>query len=250
MTAPKKKKKLKNPAVLILAALLLFLIIGVSLSGLIGGPGITVAIDAAYGGDQTGYTGFINESDYNEGVVNALCERLAQDDRITLYRTHEAGTAHSVLNTAKEVNEKKADIVLSIHAGYDPDPAVTGMRIYTEKPSTEEYERSLNFAETIQKAFQDEIGTEIDCMYYEKIGEDKYQMKVVPAADTADYELDTWTLMEKTVVPVVVTEQIYVSNESDVEKWANPEAYAKTAELYYQAICEYFGLNPEPAKNN
>ena len=248
MTAEKAKKKLKNPAVLILAGLLVFLIIGVSLSGFIGSPGITVAVDAAYGGEQTGYTGFINESEYSEGVVNALCERLQQDDRITLYRTHEAGTSHSVLNIAKEVNEKKADIVLSIHAGYDPDPQVTGMRIYAEKPSTEEYDRSMNFAEEVQKAFQDEISAEIDCMYYEPIGEDKYQLKVVPASDQTDYGLDTWTLMEKTVVPVVVTEQIYVSNEADVKKWANQEAYAKTAELYYQAICEYFGISPRPAK--
>lgn len=247
----KKKKRLKNPMGLILAVLLVFVVGGVLFSGCLNGRSrITVAVDAAYGGEQTGYTGFINEAEFSEGVVNALCERLSQDDRFVLFRTHEAGTSRSILNIVKDINEKNADMVLSIHAGYDPDPEKTGMRIYTEKSSAGEYDRSLGFAQAIQKAFADEIESEICIMYYEPIGEDRYQLKVVPADDKNDYGLETWTIAEKTLVPAVVTEQIYVSNETDVSAWANEEAYVRSAEMYYQALCAYYGLDPRPAKTN
>ena len=251
MTGKKKKKTLRNPLIPLLAVLLAFVVIGAAFSGCLntGSDRIRVAIDAAYGGDQTGYTGIINEADFNEGVVNALCERRMQDQRFITIRTHEAGTAQSVLNTVKEVNERNADMVLSIHAGYDPDPEKTGMRIYAEKPGTSDNERSLGFAEAIRQVFAQEYPeAAVSYMYYEPLGVDKYQMKVVPCSDETDYGLETWTLMEKTLVPTVVTEQIYVSNETDVSAWANEEGYKKAGELYYQALCEYYGLKPLPVQ--
>lgn len=252
MTAAKKKKKLKNPLVIILAVMLAFVTVGSAFSGCLNltSDRITVAIDAAYGGEQTGYTGLINESDYAEGVVNAVCARLQEDSRFIILRTHEAGTSRSILNIVKDINERGADMVLSIHAGYAPDPGKTGMHIYAEKPSSGEHERSLNFAGKIQEAFAGQVQSEIGYMYYEPTGENKYQLKTVPADDETDYGLDTWTIMEKTLVPAVVTEQIYISNETDVSTWANEEAYAKTAEMYYQAFCSYYGLKPLPKVEN
>ena len=248
MTTAKKKKKLKNPLVIILAVMLAFVAVGSAFSGCLNltSDRIIIAVDAAYGGEQTGYTGFINESEYAEGVVNALCARIQEDSRFIILRTHDAGTSRSILNIVKDVIERGADMVLSIHAGYDPDPARTGMHIYVEKPSSAEHERSLAFAQSIQKTFADTVQAEIGCMYYEPTGEDKYQLKVVPADDETDYGLETWTIMEKTLLPAVVTEQIYVSNEADVSAWANEEAYEKSAEMYYQALCDYYGLKPLP----
>ncbi len=248
MTAAKKKMKLKNPLVIILAVILAFVAVGSSFSGCLHltSDRIIVAVDAAYGGEQTGYTGLINESDYAEGVVNALCTRLQEDSRFITVRTHEAGTSRSILNIVKDINEREADMVLSIHAGYDPDPAKSGMHIYAEKPSSAGHERSLAFAESIQQAFAEEREAEIGYMYYEPIAENKFQLKIVPPDDETDYGLDTWTIMEKSLGPAVVSEQIYVSNEADVSAWANEEAYAKSAEMYYQAFCDYYGLRPLP----
>ena len=245
-----KKKKIRNPLAVVLTVLLVFLGIGVTFAGYLhlSHDKIVIAVDAAYGGEQTGYTGLINEADFNEGVVNALCTRLADDDRFIVLRTHSAGTSRAILNIVREVNESKADLVLSIHAGYDPDPQKTGMHIYAEQPASDGHERSLELAHAIQETFADDLSPEVNYMYYEPIGEDKYQLKVVPEDDQNNYELATWTIMEKTLIPAVVTEQIYVSNEADVSAWANEEGYRKTAELYYNALCRYYGIDARAAK--
>ena len=245
-----KKKKFRNPLAVILTVLLVFLGIGVTFAGCLhlSHDKIIVAVDAAYGGEQNGYTGIVNEAEFNEGVVNALCARLADDDRFIVLRTHEAGTSRAILNIVREINESKADLVLSIHAGYDPDPQKTGMHIYAEQPASDNHERSLELAHSIQETFADDLSAEVNYMYYEPIGEDRYQMKVVGENDKNDYELATWTIMEKTLVPAVVTEQIYVSNEADVSAWANEEGYKKTAELYYRALCRYYGIDQRAAK--
>ena len=49
-------------------------------------------------------------------------------------------------------------------------------------------------------------------------------------------------MMEKCDVPVVICNQIYVTNQTDIDTWANEAGYQKAAEAYYQAIKNYYGI--------
>ena len=131
MKQKKLKYSLEDPMVGTLCGLLLFLTVGCLFAG--GAQSRTafkIGIDAAFGGANKGFTGYIAESDINEKTVNAIEELLSKDDRFTVMRTHAAQTEAAVLDTAAKINEEQPQLVLSIHGGWDPDETVSGTRVY------------------------------------------------------------------------------------------------------------------------
>lgn len=245
----RKKVSFRDPMVLILAALLVFLTIGTAFFSSKEEPlgnGIRIELDAAYGGDAKGYEGIITESEFNENVVNALETILKADTRFTVVRTHEAGTDASVEEKGEKITKDNPELVLSIHCAGTADETVSGMNVYAETPSMSSYEKSLAFANEIVNCFF-ENGFQVNegYLYYIPYGENAYQMEMVDVSDTTVRDQKTWALMEETEVPVVVVEQIYCSNQSDVDTYANEEGYQKIANTYYQAILNMYGLSNE-----
>lgn len=45
--------------------------------------------------------------------------------------------------------------------------------------------------------------------------------------------------------PAVLAEQCFVTNEADVAQFGSEEGCKKTARVYYEAICAYFGTQPQ-----
>ena len=250
MSSRRLRKQWNDPLVFILAVLLVFVTAGAGIAGCTGTATVTqkvrIGIDSAYGGGNDGFTGLIKEADFNEKLTDALETRLSYDSRFDVIRTHPAGTPLAVSDTAAAVNRDQPEILLSIHAGYDPDPSVSGMRIYADIPSSERHEASMKFAGLIKDAFSEKINTEINYLYYEPYGDNSFRLKIVPETDTETYDLDTWSLMKQAEVPVVITELIHVSNPDEIARWANEEGYAEAAELYYTAFCGYYGFEPKP----
>ena len=251
MSSRRQKKQLREPLILILAAVFLFVSLGTGIAGCTGTAEnirkIRIVIDAAYGGDNKGNTGLVNESDYSEGVTDALMERISYDSRFTALRTHEAQTPLAVSDAAAFINTEQPEFVLSIHAAYDPDPSVSGMHIYADVPSSENHEQSLGLAQQLQKAFEGQVSSvDVGYMYYEPYTEGTFRLKRVGLEDEQPSDLETWSLMKQSEIPVVITEMIHVSNADDVGRWANEQGYADAAELYYQAFCAYCGFEPVP----
>lgn len=46
--------------------------------------------------------------------------------------------------------------------------------------------------------------------------------------------------------PVVLAEQCFVTNADDVERFGSEQGCKRTARIYYEAICAYFGTTPLP----
>lgn len=242
----KKMKKLKlnwkDPMVMILSCLLIFLTCGTAIAGC-KGKQVVIELDAAFGGDNTGYQGIINESDFTQAVVNKLAELLNEDSHFEVLLTHAEGESSSVAERAEKINNDKPDLVLSIHADGTPDTSRSGQIIYADIPTSTSHEESLNLANAIKTAFTSDTWTpSVSYLYYEPFDDDSYQLNIVDASDTTDYALETWDLMEQVDVPVVISNQIYVTNQSDIDAWANDDGYTKAAELYYSALLEYYGI--------
>ena len=206
--------------------------------------GIVVAIDPAFGGELTGYEGIMNEADFNEKVADALVEKLSENKRITVLRTHEAGETASVDEKVEVIKEAKATVVLTICCAKSNNANTSGMNIYADKPTSEFNENSLKFAECIKQQFTEEDEKEpyVGYMYYEPVGGNTYQIKYAKADDTTDYELETYRILEKSNTVGVVVEQIYITNEEQVNRWATEEGYNEIAERYYKAIKDYLGV--------
>lgn len=248
MVQPERKKKLhlkenlKDPMVIILTVLLVFLTCGTALGGCHSQNQKVIELDAAYGGDNTGYAGIVKEADVTQKTVDALSALLEKDGNYRVELTHEAGTSSSVDQRADKIQKDKPDFVLSIHAGGSPDASVSGQYIYADIPTDQNHDASLKLADFIQKAFtNDSWKPQKGYLYYQPFDDNTFQLKQVSSDDTKDYKLDTWELMEKTDVPVVISDAFHVTNQSDVDTWANDKGYQKAAENYYKAIRDYYG---------
>ena len=246
MVQPDRKKEfqlnLKDPMVIILIVLLVFLTFGTALGGCHSENQKVIELDAAYGGDNTGYAGIVKEADVTQKTVDALAELLEKDGSYKVVLTHESGTSASVSERVRKIQEDHPDFVLSIHAGGSPDASATGQYIYADIPGNQNHDTSLKLAEFIRKSFTtDNWKPQTGYLYYQPFDDNTFQVKQVASDDTKDYKLDTWDLMEKADVPVVVSDAFHVTNQSDVDTWANDKGYQKAAENYYKAIRDYYG---------
>lgn len=242
MHVDKLKSYMRDPMVIILAMLLVFITFGAGFAGCKADTKV-IALDAAFGGKDTGYQGIINEADFTESVVEKLAALLEKDNHFQVLLTHEASESVPVSQRAEKINQTKADIVLSIHASGTPDATKSGQIVYADIPTKQTHDDSLKLANAITKAFTSDTWTpSTSYLYYKPFEDDSYQLQIVSSDDTTDYKLETWDLMEQCEAPVVISDQIYVTNQEDINTWANEDGYTKAAELYYEAIKEYYGI--------
>ena len=242
MNTKKLLNELKDPMVIILVMLLVFLTFGTAIAGCVGKKKV-IEIDAAFGGDNHGYEGIINEADFTEAVVEKLSTLLTEDSHFEVLLTHEAGTSATVAQRVEKINADKPDFVLSIHATGTPDSTRSGQIVYADIPTASTHDASLKLAQDVAKAFtSDTWKPEVHYLYYTPFDDDSYQITEVNSDDTTDYKLETWDMMEQCNVPVVISNQIFVTNQSDIDTWANDDGYQKAAEQYYTAIKNYYGI--------
>lgn len=248
MVQPSRKKKFslphfdpKDPMVIILTILLVFLTVGTAFGGHNGNKRV-IELDAAYGGDNTGYAGLVKEADVTQKIVDQLADLLEKDGNYQVELTHEAGTSSSVAERAEKIKKDNPDFVLSIRADGSPDASKTGQFVYENIPTDKNHQSSEKLADLISKSFENgNWKPQAGYLYYKPFDNNTFQMEQVKASDTKNYKLDTWDLMEKTDVPVVISDQFYVTNQSDVDTWANEKGYQKAAQAYYKAIKDYYG---------
>jgi N-acetylmuramoyl-L-alanine amidase len=244
MNLNKLKIDFRDPMVILLCCLLLFL----SGGSLIGGNAqthFTLELDAAFGGDNPGYTGLINEASVNEKTVDALEALLKQDERFTVLRTHESGTGAPVSETAEKIKADSPQMVLSIHAAWSPSASDSGTRIYTDLPGTAGSQEALKLGEEIRKAFAaEDWNASLNYLYYHHTEGNTWTVDIrdVSAQQPEEESPATWTLFEKTDVPCVIVEQFFISNKADIERWNNEKGYQLTAQKYYSALCAYLGI--------
>ena len=245
MTKKKKKTlKLKDPMVLILAVLFLFITGGTAIKAAVfgGRTEVIVMLDAAYGEEAKGNSGVINEADYNAALVKELAEVLKKDNRFIVKLSHEEGAKATIHDRAAAADKENPELLLSIHCGYNPAKTVSGMKIYADVPGSKTNSKSLEAAQKIKETFAAE-NAEVLYRYYEPLDEKTFQVVNVSAEGSETKELKTWSLMEEASVPVVIVEQFNVANEEAAAKYNTEEGIKATAQQYYKALLAVFKLN-------
>ncbi len=236
-----KKIQWKDPLVVILCGLLVFLTIGSFFSGCGSRSqksGIKVVIDAAKG---NAWEGEVNEADATAAVKDELVSRLESDGRFIVY---DAGSG-SVADRVNEINKDNVDVVLSIRADGSPDQTKSGTYAYAQLPETKTHDASLKLAQDVISSFDEDKRTaQAGYLYFEELKDDVYNPVFVEAGqDTSDYDgKDTLELLEKCEVPAVSVNVLYVSNEDDVKTYGNEDGYSTLAKNLYRALCEYYSL--------
>ena len=202
-----------------------------------------VVLDAAFGGELTGYVGIVNEAELNADIVEAIKTRLEEDKRITTVLTHEKNTSASVLEKAAFINETNPALFITICAANSKNPDTSGMHIYADKPDSEQAAESLRLAKCIQAKFNtEEKPVDVRYRYYQSIGNNQYQIKNIDAEDVEPRNMETWLILEETNGVGVVVEQMFVTSQSDLDTYNTADGLSSIAEAYYEIICEYLGL--------
>lgn len=245
--AKRRSRKLRRQTtrLAMIIMVLLVLIIGLAVYQLVsGGRGkgsvITVMLDNAHGGDNSGYQGIISEDEYNEKVIDALAAKLEAGTDYTVVRTHQDGQAMAVSTRVEVINNAKADLVLSVRCHDGMSPNFTNTMIFAQPAVSKYHAGSVAFAKALEETFQArEIACTTGYFYNHPIKAGYFQEHLVPLDDETDYQEETYDLMNAEA-PVVIVSQINVNSQEDVDAWATDEGYEQIADLYYKAIRSVF----------
>ena len=243
----KKKRRVKVERLILLVLILAGIVTaGVFLFGKLAGGKkaggvVTVMLDNAHGGDQSGYQGLISEDEYNEHVTDELAVLLENDPAFAVKRTHADGQAMAVSTRVEVIDEAAPDIVLSVRCHNGDSPNFGTMLVFADPPAHKKHRESADLARMITSVYTD-AGYSPACgyYYYQPIKEGYFQEHLAPIDDETDYEQETWELMNAKA-PVVIVSQINVNNEEECTEWNSEEGWKKAAGLYYDALKALYG---------
>lgn len=228
-----------DPMIVILAVLLVFLTFGTGISGCVNNSGnkTVICIDAAYGDDNKGYEGIVDEAEVTGKVADELESLLKSNRKFKVIRIDRSQSAKE---RSTFVNESSADMVISIHCAEDTDSSVSGMKNVAEIPSSSLNASSLKLAQYISDAFKADSDSVFTGYMYYRTEDDMTFKEYVDSNDTTTYPYDTYDLLQNCTKIAVVSEFCHITSQNDVDNWCNEKGYKKAANLYYQAILKYY----------
>lgn len=201
---------------------------------------VSIMLDARGDINYPGIEDTIIEQDYNNALVDALYDRLSEDEHFRVYKTHEKDEASAAKDRGQFADEANCSMMLSFGVNESSDEMVSGMQIFVEPPTYRQHEKSLEMANAIASEFKDENVTMQYC-YFAPLDEDMDRLHLVGVEDTTKYEEDTLPLFEATKRPCVIVNGFYASNKNDYDKWASNDGIQEAADRYYKAIKDVYG---------
>lgn len=185
-----------------------------------------VVIDAGHGGEDPGKVGIngAKEKDINLEIAMQVKKYLeANDVKVVMTREtdeglYQAGTAHKKVQDMKNriamIDEAKPDITVSIHQNSYPEEYVHGAQVFYYEGSP----HGKELAEVLQKQLVERVDPE-----------NKRQVKAN----------DSYYLLKKTSVPIVIVECGFLSNSAEAQKLSSEEYQERIAWAIHMGILQY-----------
>lgn len=189
-----------------------------------GGENYLIIIDPGHGGLDAGKVGVNGkeEKEINLNISLKIQKLLKkQGVKVKMTRTEDERLAENQVEDLKArtalVNKEKPDLVVSIHQNSYHEESVSGAQVFYYTDS----EQSKRAAELIQEALQ-----EMD-------PENTKQAK----------GNNTYYILKKTEVPVVIAECGFLSNYEEADKLADGEYQQELAEAVVKGILRYLEMD-------
>lgn len=231
----KKRMYIPAAAAVLLAAASLLAVMGWDRGKLTSAQGGTsgercVVLDAGHGGDDPGKIGINGalEKDVNLAITLLVKQYLEESDiRVVLTRETSEGLYDAEASNKKVqdmkrrigiIEENSPDVTVSIHQNSYPEEYVHGAQVFYYTGS----EEGKALAEKIQRRLVEGVDPE-----------NKRQVKAN----------DSYYLLKKTRVPIVIVECGFLSNAEEAEKLCTEEYREKLAWQIHLGIVQY--LNSE-----
>ena len=218
----------------------------------VGDPPYRVAIDAGHGGSDPGARGVVEEKDMTAATASVLLAWLEQDPNYIPLRTRDAfDQTATPAERAAAANAQAPQLLLSIHGNSAANgSSAAGFECYPSVPGRTWHAESYYFAQKLAEGMQN-AGAHlrgrggIRYIYYLE----NDQKQLVESTHTEVRAERSFTLLEDVNCPVVLAEQCFVTNADEVERFGSEQGCKRTARIYYEAICAYFGTTPLPDAN-
>lgn len=214
----------------------------------VGDPPYRVVIDAGHGGADPGARGVIEEKDMTAATASELIRLLQQDSNFIPLQTRDSfDETTTPAQRAARADEQAPQLLLSIHGNSAANGSTaSGFECYPAVPGRTWHQESFYFAQLLAKGMQ-AVGASLrgrgGVRYIYYLENDQKQL--VESTHTEVRAERSFTLLEDVNCPAVLAEQCFVTNEADVAQFGSEEGCKKTARVYYEAICAYFGTQPQ-----
>ena len=212
-----------------------------------------VAIDPGHGGVDRGSEGpGFGEYEMTWRTASDLAELLEADGRLrpclTLTGTESQDPDSPRImpsERARRAAEAGAALLLSIHGNSDPVYGASGYECYAIPVGRDHHDESLRFAQLVAAKFgalgQRLRGADgVKYIFYDQ-DDNKYERD---ATDTTVYTDPTFGVLEYAECPAILSEQCFLTNSADVDLLGDEDGCQLAARQYYEAICQWFGLEP------
>jgi len=185
-----------------------------------------VVVDAGHGGFDPGKVGItgVEEKDINLAIAQKVARYLEMGDvKVVMTREGEEGLYDADASNKKVqdmkrrieiMEETQPDMAVSIHQNSYPEEYVHGAQVFYHEDS----EEGQKLASLIQKQFVEQVDPE-----------NKRQIKAN----------DSYYLLKKTGVPIVIVECGFLSNYKEAELLAEEEYQDRVAWAIYMGIMQY-----------
>lgn len=186
----------------------------------------TVVIDAGHGGIDPGKVGINDalEKDINLSIALKVKRYLEQQDiRVVMTRENDDGLyeesdsnkkVQDMKNRLAIMEEAKPKLTVSIHQNSYPEESVSGMQVFYYETSTE----GKALAEIMQQTMIDSLK---------------------PQKERAAKANDTYYLLKKTTVPIIIVECGFLSNSTEAELLCTDEYQERMAWAIHMGILRY-----------
>ena len=179
-----------------------------------------VVVDSGHGGDDPGKIGVNDkfEKDINLQIAQKIQKMLEEKNvKVVMTRENEEGLEKTRVEDLKArvdlINQTKPVIAVSIHQNSYPDAEIHGAQVFYYTHSKE--------GESAAKILQESL---------RKIDQDNYRQAKAN---------DTYYMLKKTEVPVVIVECGFLSNHKEAELLCGEEYQMKVSQAVTEGILEY-----------
>lgn len=218
----------------------------------------TIVVDSGHSFQYGGAVGIeyqgetVLEENITAETSQYLFELLEADPNFEVYLTHPYEDHLDIVGRRMYAATLNPDFLISIHAnGNDTTNDLSGFEIYAQVPEHPYHEESLEMAQYIIDGFTaaghiPRKGTGLFYMRYVLYSDGSgYDTYTLTPEEEEIYDFtgaDTLGIIEHEDFPALLVEQGYVTSLWDVENWLTGDGCEKSAQIYYQAICQYFGV--------
>ena len=183
-----------------------------------------VVIDAGHGGDDPGKVGIngAKEKDINLQIANLVKKYLEAND-VRVVMTREGDSNKKVQDMKRRIeliDETAPDVTVSIHQNSYPEEYVHGAQVFFYTGSRE--------GEALARSIQKQLVEKVD-------PENKRQVKAN----------DSYYLLKKTGIPIVIVECGFLSNSIEAEKLCDSEYQDYVAWAIHMGIMQYLNTLSE-----